>query len=131
MLVVYTGRESIKIGPPLTITKSALIEGINNVKTKYLCIFNADGSFDPKYLNKIFLSDEIPFPNNYFDLTTVAFGLRNMTHKEVALKEMLRVIKPGGKAMVLEFSKPVDALKPIYDALPRRSNLHGNARGRW
>jgi demethylmenaquinone methyltransferase/2-methoxy-6-polyprenyl-1,4-benzoquinol methylase len=39
-----------------------------------------------------------------------------MTHKEVALKEMLRVIKPGGKAMVLEFSKPVDALKPIYDA---------------
>ena len=61
-------------------------------------------------------AEQIPFPNNYFDLTTVAFGLRNMTHKEVALKEMLRVIKPGGKAMVLEFSKPVDALKPIYDA---------------
>ncbi len=62
------------------------------------------------------MPEQIPFPNNYFDLTTVAFGLRNMTHKEVALKEMLRVIKPGGKAMVLEFSKPVDALKPIYDA---------------
>jgi demethylmenaquinone methyltransferase/2-methoxy-6-polyprenyl-1,4-benzoquinol methylase len=61
-------------------------------------------------------AEQIPFPNNYFDLTTVAFGLRNMTHKEVALKEMLRVIKPGGKAMVLEFSKPVDALKSIYDA---------------
>jgi demethylmenaquinone methyltransferase/2-methoxy-6-polyprenyl-1,4-benzoquinol methylase len=61
-------------------------------------------------------AEQIPFPDSYFDLTTVAFGLRNMTHKEVALKEMLRVIKPGGKAMVLEFSKPVDALKSIYDA---------------
>jgi demethylmenaquinone methyltransferase/2-methoxy-6-polyprenyl-1,4-benzoquinol methylase len=61
-------------------------------------------------------AEQIPFPSNYFDLTTVAFGLRNMTHKDVALKEMLRVIKPGGKVMVLEFSKPVEALKPIYDA---------------
>ena len=63
-----------------------------------------------------FDAEQIPFPSNYFDLTTVAFGLRNMTHKDVALKEMLRVIKPGGKVMVLEFSKPVEALKPIYDA---------------
>ncbi|MFM6921540.1 MAG: ubiquinone/menaquinone biosynthesis methyltransferase, partial [Polynucleobacter victoriensis] len=61
-------------------------------------------------------AEQIPFPSNYFDLTTVAFGLRNMTHKDVALKEMLRVIKPGGKVMVLEFSKPVEALKPLYDA---------------
>jgi len=60
-------------------------------------------------------AEKIPFPKNYFDLVTVSFGLRNMTHKEIALKEMCRVIKPGGKTMVLEFSKPIDQLKPIYD----------------
>ena len=61
-------------------------------------------------------AEQIPFPSNYFDLATVAFGLRNMTHKDVALSEMLRVVKPGGKVMVLEFSKPVEMIKPIYDA---------------
>ncbi|MEI7531732.1 MAG: bifunctional demethylmenaquinone methyltransferase/2-methoxy-6-polyprenyl-1,4-benzoquinol methylase UbiE [Betaproteobacteria bacterium] len=60
-------------------------------------------------------AENIPFPKNHFDLVTVSFGLRNMTHKEKALKEMCRVTKPGGKTMVLEFSKPVEALKPIYD----------------
>ncbi len=60
-------------------------------------------------------AENIPFPKNYFDLVTVSFGLRNMTHKELALKEMYRVIKPGGRTMVLEFSKPIDQLKPIYD----------------
>jgi demethylmenaquinone methyltransferase/2-methoxy-6-polyprenyl-1,4-benzoquinol methylase len=60
-------------------------------------------------------AEHIPFGNNHFDLVTVSFGLRNMTHKEIALQEMCRVTKPGGKSMVLEFSKPIDALKPIYD----------------
>ncbi len=60
-------------------------------------------------------AEKIPFAKNYFDLVTVSFGLRNMTHKEVALQEMCRVTKPGGKTMVLEFSKPVDLIKPIYD----------------
>ncbi len=60
-------------------------------------------------------AEHIPFPNSYFDLVTVSFGLRNMTHKEIALNEMCRVTKPGGKTMVLEFSKPVEALKPAYD----------------
>jgi demethylmenaquinone methyltransferase/2-methoxy-6-polyprenyl-1,4-benzoquinol methylase len=60
-------------------------------------------------------AENIPFPKNYFDLVTVSFGLRNMTRKELALKEMCRVIKPGGRTMVLEFSKPIDQLKPIYD----------------
>ncbi|QWD93104.1 bifunctional demethylmenaquinone methyltransferase/2-methoxy-6-polyprenyl-1,4-benzoquinol methylase UbiE [Polynucleobacter asymbioticus] len=63
-----------------------------------------------------FDAEKIPFPANYFDVVTVAFGLRNMTHKEVALAEMLRVIKPGGRVLVLEFSKPDEFLKPIYDA---------------
>ena len=50
-------------------------------------------------------AEKLPFPDNYFDLVSVAFGLRNMTHKEVALKEMCRVLKHGGKLLVLEFSK--------------------------
>jgi demethylmenaquinone methyltransferase/2-methoxy-6-polyprenyl-1,4-benzoquinol methylase len=60
-------------------------------------------------------AEQIPFPKNYFELVTVSFGLRNMTHKEIALKEMCRVIKPGGKTMVLEFSQPIELIKPIYD----------------
>ena len=50
-------------------------------------------------------AEHIPFPNAYFDVVTVAFGLRNMTHKDRALAEMRRVVKPGGKVMVLEFSR--------------------------
>ena len=62
-----------------------------------------------------FDAEKIPFPNNHFDVVTVAFGLRNMTHKDVALGEMRRVIKPGGRVLVLEFSKPDAFLQPIYD----------------
>ncbi len=60
-------------------------------------------------------AEKIPFPDNYFDLVTVAFGLRNMTHKDRALAEMRRVVKPGGKVMVLEFSKVWKTLEKIYD----------------
>ena len=62
-----------------------------------------------------FDAEKIPFPANHFDVVTVAFGLRNMTHKDLALKEMLRVIKPGGRVLVLEFSKPDPFLQPVYD----------------
>ena len=59
----------------------------------------------------------LPFDSNYFDAVTIAFGLRNVTDKSAALKEMYRVLKPGGQVLVLEFSelKP-DFLKPVYDA---------------
>jgi len=58
----------------------------------------------------------LPFPDNYFDCITIAFGLRNVTHKDQALASMYRVLKPGGKALVLEFSKPVlPGLNKIYD----------------
>jgi demethylmenaquinone methyltransferase/2-methoxy-6-polyprenyl-1,4-benzoquinol methylase len=57
----------------------------------------------------------LPFPDRYFDRVTVAFGLRNMTHKDLALAEMARVLKPGGKLLVLEFSKVAKPLSPIYD----------------
>ena len=60
-------------------------------------------------------AEKIPLPDNYFDVVTVAFGLRNMTHKDVALAEMRRVLKPGGKLLVLEFSKVWEPLSKAYD----------------
>jgi demethylmenaquinone methyltransferase/2-methoxy-6-polyprenyl-1,4-benzoquinol methylase len=59
--------------------------------------------------------ERLPFADGYFDLVTVAFGLRNMTHKDNALLEMNRVLKPGGKLLVLEFSKIAKPLEKVYD----------------
>ncbi|OBU85578.1 bifunctional demethylmenaquinone methyltransferase/2-methoxy-6-polyprenyl-1,4-benzoquinol methylase UbiE [Chromobacterium subtsugae] len=76
-------------------------------------------------------AEKLPFPDNYFDAVSVAFGLRNMTHKDAALQEMCRVLKPGGKLFVLEFSKVWKPLSPIYDfysfkALPIMGKLVAN-----
>jgi demethylmenaquinone methyltransferase/2-methoxy-6-polyprenyl-1,4-benzoquinol methylase len=60
-------------------------------------------------------AEKLPFPNDYFDCVSVAFGLRNMTHKDRALKEMLRVLRPGGCVIVLEFSKVWKPLQRVYD----------------
>ena len=60
-------------------------------------------------------AEKLPFPNDYFDVVCVAFGLRNMTHKDVALAQMNRVLKPGGKLLVLEFSKVAPPLEKLYD----------------
>jgi demethylmenaquinone methyltransferase/2-methoxy-6-polyprenyl-1,4-benzoquinol methylase len=60
-------------------------------------------------------AEQLPFPDGYFDRVTVAFGLRNMTHKERALAEMRRVLKLGGKLLVLEFSRVAKPLAPVYD----------------
>ncbi len=61
-------------------------------------------------------AERLPFADASFDLVTVAFGLRNMTHKDLALAEMRRVLRPGGKAMVLEFSRVWKPLSAAYDA---------------
>lgn len=77
-------------------------------------------------------AQNLPFPDNYFDFITIGFGLRNVTHKDQALASMYRVLKPGGKLLVLEFSKPtLPGLKPIYDfysfqLLPRIGKLVAN-----
>jgi demethylmenaquinone methyltransferase/2-methoxy-6-polyprenyl-1,4-benzoquinol methylase len=60
-------------------------------------------------------AEKLPFPSDHFDVVSVAFGLRNMTHKDVALAEMNRVLKPGGKLLVLEFSKVAPPLEKVYD----------------
>lgn len=61
-------------------------------------------------------AEQLPFPDNYFDCVIVAFGLRNMTHKELALAEMQRVLNVGGRLLVLEFSKIWQPLSKAYDA---------------
>lgn len=59
----------------------------------------------------------LPFPDNHFDCVTIAFGLRNVTDKDAALRSIYRVLRPGGRLLVLEFSRPiVPGLKPVYDA---------------
>ncbi|WP_284620310.1 bifunctional demethylmenaquinone methyltransferase/2-methoxy-6-polyprenyl-1,4-benzoquinol methylase UbiE [Aquabacterium humicola] len=60
-------------------------------------------------------AEKLPFGNDRFDRVSVAFGLRNMTHKEQALTEMGRVLKPGGRLLVLEFSKVAEPLRKPYD----------------
>jgi demethylmenaquinone methyltransferase/2-methoxy-6-polyprenyl-1,4-benzoquinol methylase len=60
-------------------------------------------------------AEHLPFPDHSFDIVSVAFGLRNMTHKDQALKEMCRVLKPGGRLLVLEFSKVAKPLEKAYD----------------
>ena len=73
-------------------------------------------------------AEKLPFPDGHFDLVSVAFGLRNMTHKDAALAEMCRVLKPGGKLLVLEFSQVAKPLRKAYDVysfsvLPRLGRL--------
>ncbi len=60
-------------------------------------------------------AETLPFATNTFDLVSVAFGLRNMTHKDRALAEMNRVLRPGGRLLVLEFSKVAKPLEKVYD----------------
>jgi demethylmenaquinone methyltransferase/2-methoxy-6-polyprenyl-1,4-benzoquinol methylase len=60
-------------------------------------------------------AEKLPFPEAYFDCVCVAFGLRNMTHKDAALAEMYRVLRPGGRLLILEFSKVWQPLSGAYD----------------
>jgi len=60
-------------------------------------------------------AEQLPFADNHFDCITIAFGLRNVTDKQAALGAMYRCLKPGGRLLILEFSRPVRMLKPAYD----------------
>lgn len=76
-----------------------------------------DRMIDDGYLQPALQCDaeKLPFPDAYFDRVCVAFGLRNMTDKSAALAEMRRVLAPGGKLLVLEFSRVTPALERLYD----------------
>ena len=77
-------------------------------------------------------AEELPFPDDYFDCITISFCLRNVTDKDKALRSMYRVLKPGGRLLVLEFSKPIlEPLSKVYDAysfhlLPKMGELIAN-----
>ena len=60
-------------------------------------------------------AETLPFASNSFDCVSIAFGLRNVTDKEAALRSMYRVLKPGAKLLILEFSKPAEVIRPAYD----------------
>lgn len=82
-------------------------------------------------------AEALPFPDASFDLVTIAFGLRNVTDKDAGLREMHRVLRPGGQARVLEFSEvTVDWFKPLYDfhsfkVLPRLGKLFAGDAGSY
>lgn len=77
-------------------------------------------------------AEELPFPDNYFDCITISFCLRNVTDKDKAIRSMYRVLKPGGRLLILEFSKPIfSPLSKIYDSysfhiLPKMGKLVAN-----
>ena len=77
-------------------------------------------------------AENLPFPENHFDIITIAFGLRNVTDKDAALRSMFRVLKPGGKLLILEFSKPQHRIvEKVYDQysfhiLPKMGQLIAN-----
>lgn len=79
-------------------------------------------------------AEKLPFADNYFDCVVISFGLRNVTNKDIALREMQRVLKPGGRALVLEFSKPTNQLLETaynfysFQILPELGNIIANDR---
>ena len=81
-------------------------------------------------------AESLPFPDRMFDVVSIAFGLRNVTRKDVALAEMRRVLRPGGVAVVLEFSRIAAPLAPAYDwysfnVLPRLGRLIARDEGSY
>ncbi len=114
-----------QVGPQGQVVLSDINEAMLERGRQRLVDAGVVGNVDFVLANAEFL----PFPDNHFDRVTIAFGLRNVTRKEVALKEMRRVLKPGGCVIVLEFSQLyIKPLRPLYDIysfqlLPRMGKL--------
>lgn len=112
-----TGDLSAKISKLVGINGKVFLSDINNSMLK----MGRNRLIDLGLINNIEIiqadAEKLPFENNYFDRIIIGFGLRNVTNKDAALESMFRVLKPGGRLIILEFSKPVfPGLKPIYDA---------------
>lgn len=101
------------VGPSGHVTVADINNSMLNVGRERLTNMGIVGNIDYIQAN----AECLPFADNRFDLITIAFGLRNVTDKDKALRSMYRVLKPGGKLLILEFSKPtVKVLNPVYDA---------------
>lgn len=102
-----------KVGETGHVTMTDINEDMLAVGREKLTNKGIVGNIDYAIVN----AEELPYEDNSFDCITISLGLRNVTHKDLALKEMARCLKPGGKALVLEFSKPtVEWLEKAYDA---------------
>lgn len=116
---------SRRVGPEGQVVLADINESMLRVGRDRLADRGVAGNLDVVQAN----AEHLPFPDNEFNVVTIAFGLRNVTRKDVALKEMYRVLKPGGRLLVLEFSKPQhEALTKAYDlysfkALPMMGKL--------
>ena len=100
------------VGPTGKVTLSDINESMLENGRERLTNMGIAGNIEYVQAN----AEDLPFDDNQYDIITIAFGLRNVTDKDAALKSMYRVLKPGGKLMILEFSKPVvPGLNVIYD----------------
>lgn len=114
-----------KVGPEGQVVLADINESMLKVGRDRLADRGIAGNLETVQAN----AESLPFDDNRFDVVTIAFGLRNVTYKEKALAEMQRVLKPGGRLLVLEFSKPRnDLLSRAYDfysfqALPRMGSM--------
>ena len=108
-----TGDLSLAFAKKVGKSGQVWLTDINNA----MLVYGRDRLLDKGYMVATAQCDgeKLPFPDDWFDCVTVAFGLRNMTHKDAALAEMRRVLKPGGRLLVLEFSKIWEPLAPVYD----------------
>jgi demethylmenaquinone methyltransferase / 2-methoxy-6-polyprenyl-1,4-benzoquinol methylase len=100
------------VGPEGHVTVADINDSMLKVGRERLADKGIVGNIDYVQAN----AECLPFPDNHFDALTIAFGLRNVTDKDAALRSMFRVLKPGAPLLVLEFSKPTNpALSTIYD----------------
>lgn len=106
-----TAKFADMVGPTGIVVLADINASMLNVGRDWLTDLGKAGNIEYVQAN----AETLPFPDNSFDCITIAFGLRNVTDKEKVLRSMLRVLKPGGKVLVLEFSQPADWLTPIYD----------------
>ncbi|WP_237057516.1 bifunctional demethylmenaquinone methyltransferase/2-methoxy-6-polyprenyl-1,4-benzoquinol methylase UbiE [Microbulbifer sediminum] len=107
-----TARFSRIVGPEGQVVLADINESMLKVGRDRLLDRGIAGNVVPVQADAQYL----PFPDNTFDCITIAFGLRNVTDKDLALRSMLRVLKPGGRLLVLEFSKPESKLlEKVYD----------------
>lgn len=122
-----------QVGPEGEVVLADINASMLNVGRSRLTDRGVVGNIDYVQAN----AECLPFPDDHFDVITIAFGLRNVTHKDKALASMQRVLKPGGKLLVLEFSKPVaPGLGPVYDlysfkVLPLMGQLIANDRASY
>ena len=101
------------VGPTGRVVLADIIESMLNVGRDKLLDHGYQGNLEFVQADAQYL----PFPDDSFDSVSIAFGLRNVTDKDLALRSMLRVLKPGGRLLVLEFSKPANPLlEKAYDS---------------